>query len=62
MGQAHVGLVPARAAAATTVMVDGLLLHMPTDPAGMPAKTATGIVDDHLARCVNLDTSRRKGR
>ncbi|MFD2083172.1 TetR/AcrR family transcriptional regulator [Actinopolymorpha cephalotaxi] len=55
-GQAHAGLVPARAAAATTVMVDGLLLHLLTDPAGMPAKTATGIVDDHLARYVTVDT------
>ncbi len=61
-GQAHDGLVPDRAAAVTTVLVDGLLLHMLTDPAGMPAKTATGIIDDHLARCVSLGAGRRKGR
>jgi hypothetical protein len=61
-GQARAGLVPDRAAALTTVLVDGLLLHMLTDPVGMPAKTATGIIDDHVAGCVNLDTGRRKGR
>ncbi|GAA2758844.1 hypothetical protein GCM10009872_42040 [Actinopolymorpha rutila] len=61
-GQAHAGLVPERAAAATAVVVDGLLLQMLTDPAGMSARAGTGLLDDHLARYVNLDTSRRKGR
>jgi AcrR family transcriptional regulator len=54
-GQATTGLDPALAAAATVAIVDGLLLHMLTDPAGMPATTAVAVLDAHLRRYLELD-------
>ncbi|MGW0230837.1 hypothetical protein ACWDWO_21200 [Actinopolymorpha singaporensis] len=45
----------------SALVVDGLLLQLLTDPAGMSVRTATGVLHDQLARYVNLDSSRRKG-
>lgn len=47
-GQARADLDPDLAAAATAAMVDGLLLQMLTDPAGMPAAIAVAVLDAHL--------------
>ncbi|MGH3375207.1 MAG: TetR/AcrR family transcriptional regulator [Actinoallomurus sp.] len=49
-GQADPHLDPDLAAAATTAMVDGLLLHLLTDPAGLQAETALAALDAHLGR------------
>ena len=47
-GQASSDLDADAAAAATVAMVDGLLLHMLTDPTGMPAEVAVAVLDQHL--------------
>lgn len=54
-GEAVADLEPDAAARATMAMVDGLMLHMLTDPTGMPADTATVVLDAHLRRFLNLD-------
>ena len=48
---------PKAAAAVTTALVDGLLLHMLTDPSGLRAKQALALLDEHLRRYVVLDPS-----
>ena len=55
-GQARPGLDAEAAAAAIVAMVDGLLLHMLSDPTGMPAETAVAVLDEHLRHYVDLDT------
>lgn len=55
--EAVAGLDPEAAAAATAAMVDGLLLHMLTDPTGLPAETAIAVLDAHLRRFLYLDDS-----
>ena len=42
------------AARATVAMLDGLLVHLLTDPSAMPAAVAVGILDDHLGRYVDI--------
>lgn len=46
---------PVEAAAVTTALVDGVLLHMLTDPRGLRPKRAIALLDDHLRRYVVLD-------
>ncbi|HEX2805974.1 MAG TPA: TetR/AcrR family transcriptional regulator [Kineosporiaceae bacterium] len=41
-------LDPEQAAAATAALVDGLLLHLLTDPAGLSADAAVAVLDQHL--------------
>ena len=53
-GQARAGLDVEAAAAAIVVTVDGLILHMLTDPDAMPADRAVSIVDEHLRRYLEL--------
>jgi AcrR family transcriptional regulator len=57
-GEAVADFDPEVAAMATMAMVDGLMLHMLTDPTGMPADTAIAVLCAHLGRFLNLDDSR----
>lgn len=57
-GEAVTDFDPAEAAAATAALVDGLLLHLLTDPAGMRPKAAIRILDAHLRRYVDLGDDR----
>jgi AcrR family transcriptional regulator len=50
MGEAAADLDPDRGAAATVAIVDGLLLHLLTDPHGLTVDQALAILDGHL-RC-----------
>ncbi len=43
------------AAAVTTALVDGLLLHLLTDPAGLRKKAAVALLDQHLGRYLQLE-------
>ncbi|MBO0878121.1 MAG: TetR family transcriptional regulator C-terminal domain-containing protein, partial [Pseudonocardia sp.] len=54
-GEAVADFDPEAAARATMAMVDGLMLHMLTDPAGMPADAAITVLDEHLHRFLNLE-------
>ncbi len=56
-GEAVAGLDPDMAAAGTAAMVDGLLLHLLTDPTGLPADTAIAVLDAHLRQFLNIDDS-----
>lgn len=47
-GEAVAALDPASAALATVVLIDGLTLQLLSDPKGLAADTATGLVDAHL--------------
>lgn len=47
-GEAADDFDPKAAATVTTALVDGLLLHMLTDPSGLRATTAVRVLDDHL--------------
>ena len=49
-GEAAPGLDPVLAAATTAALIDGLLLHLLTDPAGLPPGAAIAALDAHLAR------------
>lgn len=53
-GQARPDLDAVAAAAAIVAMVDGLLLHMLTDPAGMPGEAAVGVLDAHLRQFLDI--------
>lgn len=55
-GQARTDLDADEAAAAIVVMIDGLLVHMLSDPEGMPATAAIRILDQHLRHYVDIDT------
>ena len=44
-----------QAAAVMTALVDGMPLHMLTDPTGLRPKAAVALLDQHLRRYVNLD-------
>ena len=62
-GQARSDLDAEAAAAAIVAMVDGLLLHMLSDPTGMPGETAVSVLDGHLRHFVDIDdepTPRRR--
>jgi AcrR family transcriptional regulator len=61
-GQARPGLDAEVAAAATVALVDGLLLHLLTDPAGMPGDTAVAVLDEHLRRYLEIDPPKSKRR
>lgn len=50
LGEARGDEDPARVAATTAALVDGLLLHILTDPGGLSEDEAGAILDDHLAR------------
>ena len=52
-GEATSDFDPKAAAAVTTALVDGLLLHMLTDPSGLQGTTAVRILDDHLRQFVH---------
>lgn len=54
-GEAVTDFDPEAAAVATMAMVDGLMLHMLTDPTGMPADTAIAVLGAHLGRFLDLD-------
>ncbi|HEX5089977.1 MAG TPA: TetR/AcrR family transcriptional regulator [Nocardioides sp.] len=49
---------PKDAAAVTTALVDGMLLHMLTDPTGLRGTTAVRLLDDHLGRYLDLGAGR----
>ena len=51
-GEATSEFDPKEAAVVTTALVDGMLLHMLTDPTGLRRTTATRMLDDHLRRYV----------
>jgi BetI-type transcriptional repressor, C-terminal len=54
-GQARPGLDAEAAAAGVVVTVDGLLLHVLTDPVGMPAvDLAVRVLDEHLRRLLDI--------
>ena len=57
-GQAVADFDPDTAAAATAALVDGLLLHLLTDPTGLPADTAVAVLDAHLRAYVDIDDRR----
>jgi len=46
---------PVEAAVVTGALVDGLLLHMVTDPTGLPEEQATRVLDDHLRRYLHVE-------
>lgn len=46
---------PTQAAASTTALVDGLLLHLVTDPEGLAPEAAIDVLDSHLRQYVMLD-------
>ncbi|MGA8246728.1 MAG: TetR/AcrR family transcriptional regulator [Nocardioides sp.] len=54
-GEATTDFDPKEAAAVTTALVDGMLLHMLTDPTGLRGTTAVRLLDDHLRRYLHLD-------
>lgn len=58
-GEARSRFDPEAAARATVAMLDGLLVHMLTDPDAMPAAAALEILDDHLARFVDIGSAGR---
>jgi AcrR family transcriptional regulator len=53
-GEAIADFDPNDAAAVTTALVDGLLLHMLTDPTGLRGKAAVALLDQHLGRYLDL--------
>lgn len=54
-GQAPPDLDAEAAAASIVAMVDGLLLHMLSDPGGMPGETAVAVLDAHLRHVLDID-------
>ena len=54
-GQAKTDYVAADAAASTAALVDGLILHLLTDPKGLSKNAALRILDNHLGRYLELD-------
>jgi AcrR family transcriptional regulator len=46
--ETRVDLDPAETAMATTALVDGLLLHLLTDPTGLSPEAAVAVLDAHL--------------
>lgn len=61
-GQARPDLDPEAGAAAIVAMVDGLLLHMLTDPDGMPGEVAVAVLDAHLRHFLDIDDGPAQGR
>lgn len=49
-GEAAADLDPEVAAAETAALIDGLLLHVLTDPSGLSPDTAVAVLDAHLGR------------
>lgn len=58
--QAGADLDPALAASTTAALVDGVLLHHLTDPAGMPEPAIREVLEAHLARYLATSTSLAK--
>lgn len=54
-GEADPDLDPVLEAATTAALIDGLLLHLLTDPAGLPPGAAVAALDAHLARYLAAD-------
>lgn len=52
-GQTRPDLDVEAAAAAIVAMVDGLLVQMLSDPAGMPAEAAVAVLDEHLRHYID---------
>jgi AcrR family transcriptional regulator len=61
-GEAIADFDPKEAAAVTTALVDGMLLHMLTDPTGLRGTTAVRLLDDHLGRYLRVDDPGRATR
>ncbi len=61
-GEATTDFDPREAATVTTALVDGMLLHMLTDPTGLRGKTAIRLLDDHLRQYVRVDETGRATR
>ncbi len=55
IGEAPTDFDPELAAASTVVLIDGLLLHLLTDPTGLSRKKAVAILDAHLRQWVKVD-------
>ncbi len=53
-GEARIRFDADVAARATVAMLDGILVHMLTDPGAMPGSVALAILDDHLDRFVDI--------
>lgn len=53
-GETHTAFDADVAASATVAMLDGLLVHLLSDPEGMPGPLAIAILDEHLARFVDI--------
>jgi AcrR family transcriptional regulator len=58
-GEAPKDLDPHAAAATTAALVDGLLLHLLTDPAGLSPQAAVAALDTHLDRYLAAPGKRR---
>ncbi len=54
-GEAATDFDPNEAGLVTAALVDGLLLHMVTDPTGLRGKQAIRLLDDHLRRYLRVD-------
>jgi AcrR family transcriptional regulator len=50
-GEASPDLHPSTAAAMTVALIDGLLVHMLTDPSGVSREMAAAVLDAHLDCC-----------
>lgn len=55
-GEAVAELDPASAAVATAALVDGLVMHMLSDPDGISPEAAVDVLDAHLARYLRADS------
>ncbi|MFI5691378.1 TetR/AcrR family transcriptional regulator [Kribbella sp. NPDC051586] len=53
-GEGHGEFDAEAAARATVAIIDGLVLHLLTDPAGMSAAEAVEVLDSHLSRYVDI--------
>ncbi len=61
-GEAVTDFDPKEVAAVTTALVDGMLLHMLTDPSGLRGAAAIRMLDDHLRRYVDVKGGGRAAR
>jgi len=61
-GEAADDLDPEQAAVATAALVDGLLLHLLTDPTGLGPEAAVAVLDTHLARHLDVRAAHRSAR
>ncbi len=61
-GEATAEFDPTEASVVTTALVDGMLLHMLTDPTGLRRQQAIRLLDDHLRRYLHVEDSGRTTR